>query len=149
MAGRKNSATAKVPPRRLVVRADEKRWTKAEVTEVRGGLNGDRNRLRAELSLADREVQDLMGDADDRPISDPSGAASTTLGSHLAMSLANNAREMLTQTERALLRLDEGSYGVCESCSHPIGKMRMMAFPRATLCISCLQREERVGDLSG
>ena len=31
----------------------------------------------------------------------------------------------------------------CESCGNPIGKMRLMAFPRATLCMSCKQREER------
>ena len=34
-------------------------------------------------------------------------------------------------------------YGVCESCGNPIGKNRLMAFPRATLCMSCKQREER------
>ena len=38
---------------------------------------------------------------------------------------------------------DDGTYGVCESCGQPIGKMRVMAFPRATLCLSCKQREER------
>jgi DnaK suppressor protein len=59
------------------------------------------------------------------------------------MNLANNAREMLAQTERALLRIEAGTYGICESCGEPIGKMRLMAFPRATLCLSCKQREER------
>ena len=37
----------------------------------------------------------------------------------------------------------DGTYGVCESCGNPIGKMRSMAFPRATLCMTCKQREER------
>ena len=59
------------------------------------------------------------------------------------MSLANNAREMLAQTERALARIEDGTYGVCEIGGEPIGKMRLMAFPRATLCLSCKQREER------
>jgi DnaK suppressor protein len=59
------------------------------------------------------------------------------------MTLANNARTMLAQTQRALARIDDGSYGVCESCGQPIGKMRLMAFPRATLCLPCKQREER------
>jgi len=59
------------------------------------------------------------------------------------MSLANNARHMLAQTERALARIENGSYGVCESCGQPIGKMRVMAYPRATLCLPCKQREER------
>ena len=59
------------------------------------------------------------------------------------LSLANNARHMLTQTQHARERIDDGSYGVCESCGQPIGKNRLMAYPRATLCLSCKQREER------
>ena len=59
------------------------------------------------------------------------------------MSLANNARDMLAQIERALARIEDGSYGVCESCGNPIGKGRLQAFPRATLCVSCKEREER------
>ena len=37
----------------------------------------------------------------------------------------------------------DGSYGQCESCGNAIGKNRLMAFPRATLCLACKQREER------
>jgi DnaK suppressor protein len=59
------------------------------------------------------------------------------------MSLANNARELLVQNERALARLIDGTYGVCERCGNPIGKLRLQAFPRATLCLSCKQLEER------
>jgi DnaK suppressor protein len=59
------------------------------------------------------------------------------------MSLANNSRDMLLQAERALSRIADGSYGVCESCGNPIGKARLQAFPRATLCVTCKQREER------
>ena len=59
------------------------------------------------------------------------------------MSLANNARDMLVQTEHALERIEDGTYGICESCGQPVGKNRLMAFPRATLCMTCKQREER------
>jgi DnaK suppressor protein len=59
------------------------------------------------------------------------------------MSLAANQRELLMQTEKALERLEEGTYGQCEMCGEPIGKNRLMAFPRATLCLTCKQREER------
>ena len=47
------------------------------------------------------------------------------------------------QTERALERLDAGTYGLCENCGNPIGKARMQAFPRATLCVECKQKQER------
>ena len=59
------------------------------------------------------------------------------------ISLANNAREMLEQTEHALARLDDGTYGTCESCGNPIGKMRLQAAPRATLCMPCKTKQER------
>ena len=59
------------------------------------------------------------------------------------MSLAANSRDLLSQVERALQRLDNGNYGICENCGNAIGKARLQAFPRATLCVSCKQREER------
>ena len=59
------------------------------------------------------------------------------------MSLVQNARDMLDQAQNALRRLDSGQYGWCEVCGQPIGKDRLIAFPRATLCLACKQREER------
>jgi len=136
-------APAKTQARRLAVKADEKPWTTAELAEVRAELDADAARLRAELHLADVELAHLMRDAGDGAGNDQADVGSTTFERDHEMSLANNAREMLAQTERALARIDDGSYGVCESCGQPIGKMRVMAFPRATLCLSCKQREER------
>ena len=57
--------------------------------------------------------------------------------------MAKNARENLELVQAAIQRIDEGSYGICESCGEPIGKMRLQAFPRATLCMQCKQRQER------
>lgn len=59
------------------------------------------------------------------------------------MALAYNSRDLLIQNERAIARMDAGTYGVCESCGRPIGKARLQAFPRATLCVPCKTREER------
>ena len=84
-----------------------------------------------------------MRDAGDGAGNDQADVGSTTFERDHEMSLANNARDMLSQTERALARIEDGTYGVCERCGEPIGKMRLMAFPRATLCLSCKQREER------
>ena len=135
--------SGKTQARDLAVKADESPWTTAELAEVRGELNADATRLRAELNAADEELADLMRDAGDGAGNDQADVGSTTFERDHEMSLANNAREMLAQTERALARIDDGSYGVCESCGQPIGKMRVMAFPRATLCLPCKQREER------
>jgi DnaK suppressor protein len=50
---------------------------------------------------------------------------------------------MLRQAEHALERLDAGTYGTCENCGNPIGKGRLQAFPRATLCVTCKTKQER------
>jgi DnaK suppressor protein len=141
--GAKDAAAGRTAASRLAVKPDEDPWTAAELAEVRGELDTDRLRLRSELNLAEVELHDLMRDAGDGAGNDQADVGSTTFERDHEMSLANNARDMLAQTERALARIEDGSYGVCESCGEPIGKMRVMAFPRATLCLSCKQREER------
>ncbi|MGN6130029.1 MAG: TraR/DksA C4-type zinc finger protein [Nocardioidaceae bacterium] len=130
-------------PKKLAVKADEKPWTAKEVAEVRDELHAERERLRSELNLAEVELHDLLRDAGAGAGNDQADVGSTTFERDHEMSLANNARHMLMQTEHALERIENGSYGVCESCGEPIGKMRLMAFPRATLCLPCKQREER------
>jgi DnaK suppressor protein len=121
----------------LRVKADEDPWTTEELDAVRAEL------LRDELDLATRELDDLMRDAGDGAGNDQADMGSTTFERDHELSLANNARVLLVQTEHALERIADGSYGLCESCGQPIGKNRLMAFPRATLCLTCKQREER------
>jgi RNA polymerase-binding protein DksA len=142
-AAKTASAKNAPAPKKLAVKADEKPWTAKELDEVRAELNAERERLRSELNLAEVELHDLMRDAGDGAGNDQADVGSTTFERDHEMSLANNARHMLTQTEHALERIENGSYGLCESCGEPIGKMRLMAFPRATLCMPCKQREER------
>jgi len=142
----KKAVVKKAPAKKapaLVVRADEKPWTAKELAELRGELEADRNRLQAEISAVERGLQDLLRDGGDGAGNDQADVGSTTLERDAEMSLANNTRDMLFQVQRALGRLDDGTYGVCESCGNPIGKLRLMAFPRATLCLTCKQREER------
>lgn len=49
----------------------------------------------------------------------------------------------LTEVERALWRIDDGSYGICEACGQPIGDDRLEAQPYARLCVEDQQRAER------
>jgi len=138
---KKRSATKKAPA--LVVRADEKPWTAKELIQVRDDLETDRVRLQGEVATVQQGLEDLLRDAGVGAGNDQADLGSSTLERDAEMSLANNTREMLFQVQRALARLDDGTYGVCESCENPIGKQRLMAFPRATLCLTCKQREER------
>ncbi len=127
----------------LTVKSGESPWTTAELAELRGELEADVLHLKKEIHDAEQEIVGLLRDGGDGAGNDQADVGSTTLERDHEMSLANNAREMLDQIERALTKIDDGTYGVCESCGNAIGKGRLQAFPRATLCVSCKEREER------
>jgi RNA polymerase-binding transcription factor len=132
-----------VTPGAIPVREGESPWTAAELAEVRHELDEEANRLKAEIAETELDLADLLRDSGDGAGDDQADAGSKTFAREHEMSLADNYREMLLQNERALARLAGGTYGVCESCGNPIGKARLQAFPRATLCMSCKVRQER------
>jgi len=127
----------------LTVKSGETPWTAAELAELRGELEADVVHLKKEIRDAEQEIVGLLRDGGDGAGNDQADVGSTTLERDHEMSLANNARDMLDQIERALSRIENGTYGVCESCGNAIGKGRLQAFPRATLCVSSKEREER------
>ncbi|MGW1377244.1 TraR/DksA family transcriptional regulator [Streptomyces sp. NPDC002446] len=140
---------APVPPARmaapgeLAVRPGEDPWTPAEVAAARTELMDEVARLRLEITSAEDAIAGLMRDSGDGAGDDEADTGTKNITREHELALASNAREMLHQTERALGRLDTGTYGLCENCGDPIGKARMQAFPRATLCVACKQKQER------
>ena len=122
---------------------EAERSDKAELNEVRKALQDEVRRLRDELDMAEHEIDDMLRDPGDGAGDDAADAGSKTFEREHEMSLANNTRDMLVQAERALARIDNRTYGICENCGNPIGKARLQVFPRATLCMTCKQREER------
>ncbi|MFB6630422.1 TraR/DksA family transcriptional regulator [Streptomyces sp. NPDC056362] len=139
---------AAVPPARageLAVRPGEDPWTPEEVAEARSGLQAEVLRLRSELVHSQEELTGLMRDSGDGAGDDQADTGSKNITREHELALAANAQEMLEQSEHALERLDAGTYGLCEVCGKPIGKARMQAFPRATLCVEDKQRQERRG----
>ncbi|MFF5568573.1 TraR/DksA family transcriptional regulator [Streptomyces sp. NPDC012623] len=136
---------APTPPDELAVRPGEEPWTPEEVAEARSELESEIARLQAEITASETSLAGLMRDSGDGAGDDDADTGTKNITREHEMSLAANAREMLEQTERALLRLDAGTYGLCEICGKPIGKARMQAFPRATLCVEDKQKQERRG----
>lgn len=127
----------------LAVLEEESPWTPQELDAVRRELSAEVDRLRREIAHAESDLADLLRDAGDGAGDDQADAGSKAFEREHEMSLANNARDLLVQNERALERIEQRTYGVCENCGRPIGKERLMVFPRATLCVSCKQRQER------
>ncbi|MFG2473294.1 TraR/DksA C4-type zinc finger protein [Streptomyces fagopyri] len=132
-----------VEPGELAVRPGEDPWTPQEVADARAELQSEALRLSTEITSSEESLVGLMRDSGDGAGDDQADTGTKNITRESEMALAANAREMLVQTERALEKLDAGTYGLCENCGDPIGKARMQAFPRATLCVECKQKQER------
>lgn len=61
------------------------------------------------------------------------------------LALNEQERRELKDIQRALDKLDEGTYGKCERCSKDIGEPRLMALPMVRYCISCQKKREERG----
>ena len=127
----------------LAVRPGEDPWTEEELAEVRQTLEQEAAGLRADIAQAESAVAERLDNGLREAGDDEADAGVKTYEREHEFVMASNSRQLLEQTEKALARIDAGSYGVCESCGEPIGKARLMAFPRAVLCVTCKQREER------
>ncbi len=127
------------------VRPGEDPWTDAELAEVRKELEEEATSLRADMARVASEIAERLGDAVGDAGDDPADSfqSAKAFEREQELALSQNAQDFLLQTERALERIDAGTYGACESCGKAIGKARLQAFPRATLCVECKQREER------
>ncbi|HUC60312.1 MAG TPA: TraR/DksA family transcriptional regulator [Streptosporangiaceae bacterium] len=124
-------------------RQGEEHWTETEVKALSDQLETEAAELRAEIGRAESDIADRLGDSVSDAGDDQADIGAKAFEREHELALTYNARELLAQTERALVRIESETYGTCESCGEPIGKARLQAFPRATLCVSCKQREER------
>ena len=71
-------------------------------------------------------------------------AGTATFEREKDLSLVNNLRDLMEKIEKALTKIDEGTYGLCDRCGKPIEKARLKALPYANLCLKDKQAEERV-----
>jgi DnaK suppressor protein len=137
------TATAHSGAAALPVRPGERRWTETEVAKVRDQLATEAAALRAEIGRAESDIASRLGDPVGDAGEDQADVGAKTFEREHELALIHNSRELLIQSERAIARIEAGTYGTCESCGEAIGKARLQAFPRATLCVKCKQREER------
>jgi len=133
----------KVAPTPVVVSENESPWTAAEIKAIKSEISKELDRLRSELAVVEQEMDALIQESGEGAGDDQADAGTKTFEREHEMSLVINARDMVLQTERALERIENKTYGNCEECGSPIGKARLQVFPRATLCMLCKQKEER------
>ncbi|HEY4180720.1 MAG TPA: TraR/DksA C4-type zinc finger protein [Kofleriaceae bacterium] len=57
--------------------------------------------------------------------------------------LRGREKSLLSKLDLALKKIEDGTFGLCESCDDPIGKKRLEARPETSLCIKCKEDQER------
>jgi DnaK suppressor protein len=121
--------------------------TKKEVSDLRERLESERKDLQAQLDELEESTfsaaqSDLTGEMGfDEEYAD---AGTATFEREKDLSLVNNLRDLMERIDKALAKIDDGTYGLCDRCGKPIEKLRLKALPYANLCLKDKQAEERV-----
>ncbi len=117
--------------------------TSGEFAGIRAELTADLARLQAEQATVLAGLADVIRDSQAGSGDDPADSSGKTFGREHEQALLTRVNEAIQATQDAIDRIAAGTYGVCESCGQPIALPRLEAFPRAALCVSCKQRQER------
>jgi len=88
----------------------------------------DLNEVRDASKDEGMDTYDLASDARDKEIN---------------LILGDRDREKVQAIDEALSRVDDGSYGICESCESDIAEARLQALPFTRLCVNCQAERER------
>ncbi len=134
----------KAAPKHPVVQEDESNWTKTELNAVRKMLTSEAESLAIEIAQAEENFHALIMESGEGAGDDQADAGTKTFEREHEISILSNKKDLLDQTNRALERIEAGTYGACENCGKQIGKLRLQeANPRATMCMPCREREDR------
>lgn len=119
---------------------------KRKMASLREQLEARKSEIESDVSFMSNEMRSIGVDQDDE---------NGSLGNHIAddgsnvteaeriVTVTEDFQYILAQVNAALERMDEGTYGICQSCGRPIGEERLEAFPYVAFCIECQSRIER------
>jgi DnaK suppressor protein len=111
-----------------------------DLEAARDRLAAERERTEARLEALQRDFEAVVSSsvsaagADDEH--DPEGASTAFERQHVA-ALLGQTRDQLAEIDKAIQRIRDGSYGICERCGQLIGAGRLAARPAAVRCIAC------------
>jgi len=146
-AAKATAPAAKAPPAKDAVKVVKKgNYDKDSLGTIRKRLMEQREELQNQLTAIEESATGLSQSEMSGEVSydeDFADAGSFTFEREKEFSIANNVTDLRSKTDRALHRIEEGSYGTCESCGQPIESARLKALPHVTLCLKCKKAEER------
>jgi DnaK suppressor protein len=117
---------------------EAQRLTAEEIADFKVQLVERRAALidQARETLAAQEVQEVR-------LPDEVDQASTEYDQSFEYRMRDREKFLLRKIDKAIQRIDEGDYDLCEGCGNPIGKKRLAARPETTYCIVCKEEQER------
>jgi DnaK suppressor protein len=111
-----------------------------DTSSFKGQLEAERDRLRDAVTSLERDhrgtIEDELGEVGSGGTDNHLGdTATATYDRELDQGLEEGAQQTVSEIDAALMRIEEGSYGVCEICGEPIGAERLSAIPWTRYCI--------------
>ena len=110
-----------------------------QINEFRTLLQAQMDEL---LVDADKTVSDMTEENINFP--DPTDRASLESDRNFELRIRDRERKLINKIREALERIEDESFGLCESCEEEIGAERLRARPVTTLCIDCKTEQERL-----
>ena len=108
------------------------------------------NQIRSRLEAEKKRIQDELAQLnierpmDERREGSPFGKreeeATESMELEKRLALEKRLKTLLTEVDRAIQKIDAGTYGVCDICNIHIDPARMEALPQAIMCLSCRQK---------
>jgi RNA polymerase-binding protein DksA len=126
--------------------ADKPVLTEKEIADLKARLLEERAELERQLQTIEETSfaspqSDITGEsAFDEEFAD---AGTFTFERERDLSIENNVRDLMQKIDRALARMEKGTYGICMKCGKPIEKARLKALPYVELCIKDAQAQAR------
>lgn len=121
-------------------------YSKKELDDLRERLVAEREELQAQLTtIVEQSFANSQSDISGEVSFDEENAdaGTFTFERERDLSIENNVRDLLGKVERALGRMDEGTFGLCSRCGKPIEKARLKALPYVDLCLKDAQAQSR------
>lgn len=120
---------------------------KEDLLKLKAQLQAERTKIAEGLSHIERDnlnrsQRDASGDLSGYTFH-MADMATDNFDREFSLDLASTEQTILNRIDEALRKIDEGTYGICESCNKPISLKRLKAVPYAKLCIKCQEDEEK------
>jgi DnaK suppressor protein len=100
-----------------------------------------------------QELQDEVKDTvvemtdEDETFPDPNDRATLESDRNFVLRIRDRERRLITKVKKALDRIEDGTFGVCEKCGEDISEGRLKARPVTTFCINCKEEQEKLEKL--